>query len=361
MKTTKIYLFIAGLLFMHTFVSAQSLQDTIEIKKTAMRYISSWIEGDSAKMRTALHPMLHKQDTKGGLATVDELCEVTSRCYGCHSSTFYANVQILDIEMDSEQDMLIASVFIDSESFVDYLTISKTYGKYLITHVLWEFKLDKRAGEDAGALLAVKKYQEALNTKNYEAFADAVAPTFCSGQPKCYFVVENTNKEWYERNLENYNYPFLPDGSKTVEVLSIYNGTLAVVKAKQGKNAEYFYLFFNNGWQIASTTRNFYVPLREIYACSSTVSSSALAQSCVAVFDTRLHYNEDIEYFEIVSQSKEKVFAIEGKDKLIITKESSSVKSWPQKITVKAKSSFGDFIEQEFVFNLAQNGCRNQH
>jgi hypothetical protein len=134
-------LFAVGFLMPRT-ACAQSAADSAAIKATALDYIDGWYAGDAARMERALHPELAKRivmtDPQGrsrlGQQSAMTLVQNTARGGGKETPADKRkdDVRILDIYQNA------ASVRVQAASWVDYLHIAKSNGRWVIVNVLWE-------------------------------------------------------------------------------------------------------------------------------------------------------------------------------------------------------------------------------
>ena len=121
---------------------AQSAADSAAIKATALDYIDGWYAGDAARMERALHPELAKRivmtDPQGrsrlGQQSAMTLVQNTLRGGGKDTPADQRRdeVKILDIYQNA------ASVRVQASSWVDYLHVAKSNGRWVIVNVLWE-------------------------------------------------------------------------------------------------------------------------------------------------------------------------------------------------------------------------------
>jgi hypothetical protein len=123
-------------------LGAQSAADSVAIRATALDYIDGWYAGDAARMERALHPELAKRivmtDPQGrsrlGQQSAMTLVQNTQRGGGKDTPTDKRRdeVKILDIYQNA------ASVRVQAATWVDYLHIAKSNGRWVIVNVLWE-------------------------------------------------------------------------------------------------------------------------------------------------------------------------------------------------------------------------------
>ena len=124
--------------------SGQTQADSAAIRQTALDYIQGWYAGDATRMERALHPELAKRivrsDSLGNyrLDQQSAMTLVSNTRNGGGNQTPQADrrddVRILDIYRNA------ASVRIDATSWVDYLQVAKSRGRWVIVNVLWELK-----------------------------------------------------------------------------------------------------------------------------------------------------------------------------------------------------------------------------
>ena len=122
---------------------AQTAADSAAIRATALDYIDGWYTGDSTRMRRALHPDLAKRIVRraangGGdrleHATASDMVQWTSRGGGSRTPAAERRngVRILDVFGD------VASVRVDAGTWIDYLHLARSDGRWVIVNVLWE-------------------------------------------------------------------------------------------------------------------------------------------------------------------------------------------------------------------------------
>jgi putative lumazine-binding protein len=133
---------LLALLFPARALEAQSAADSAAIRATALDYIDGWYAGDAGRMERALHPELAKRivmtDPQGhsrlGQQSAMTLVQSTRRGGGTDTPIDKRrnDVRILDIYENA------ASVRIQATSWVDYLHVAKSNGRWVIVNVLWE-------------------------------------------------------------------------------------------------------------------------------------------------------------------------------------------------------------------------------
>lgn len=125
-------------------VVAQSAADSAAIRATGLDYIEGWYTGDAARMERALHPELAKRivqtDAQGrsrlGQQSAMTLVANTRRGGGSDipADKRKSDVRILDIYGNA------ASVRVQAATWVDYLHVAKSNGRWVIVNVLWELE-----------------------------------------------------------------------------------------------------------------------------------------------------------------------------------------------------------------------------
>ena len=136
---------ILGLLAAATLprlLPAQAAADSAAIRTAALDYIDGWYTGDAARMERALHPELAKRivetDPRGysrlGQQSAMTLVQNTRRGGGKDLPTGQRRneVRILDVYGNA------ASVRVRAATWVDYMHLAKSNGRWVIVNVLWE-------------------------------------------------------------------------------------------------------------------------------------------------------------------------------------------------------------------------------
>ena len=139
----KTHMILAALTLMARAASAQSPADSAAIRATALDYIDGWYAGDGARMERALHPELAKRivmtDPNTGRSQLRQMSAMTlvqgTRSGG--GSSIPADkrkdvVKILDIYQG------VASVRVTAATWIDYMHVAKSNGRWVIVNVLWE-------------------------------------------------------------------------------------------------------------------------------------------------------------------------------------------------------------------------------
>jgi len=121
---------------------AQTDQDKAAIEKVALDYIEGWFEGNAERMERALHTDLVKRtfqlDPSTGQPAMQTLNKATMVEYtqkgggkGVPADRRGIKVVVLDQFRD------IATVRVESVSFIDYLQVAKSGDRWQIVNVLW--------------------------------------------------------------------------------------------------------------------------------------------------------------------------------------------------------------------------------
>ena len=123
-------------------LTAQSAADSAAIRATALDYIEGWYTADATRMERALHPELAKRivqtDAQGnsrlGQQSAMTLVTNTRRGGGATipADKRKSEVRILDVYGNA------ASVRVQAATWVDYIHIAKSNGRWVIVNVLWE-------------------------------------------------------------------------------------------------------------------------------------------------------------------------------------------------------------------------------
>lgn len=123
---------------------AQTAADTASIVAVSKDYIDGYWEGDSVRMRRALHPALAKRQVLGRAGTGSTLSELTAERLvasvgrGGGSRTPVAErrseIRILHIFGN------MATVLIDAGQWVDYVHLARWNGEYKIINILFDFR-----------------------------------------------------------------------------------------------------------------------------------------------------------------------------------------------------------------------------
>ena len=122
---------------------AQSAADSAAIRGAALDYIEGWYTGNAERMERAVHPDLAKRiintDPRNGRSSLGHqsamtLVQNTARGGGKDTPADKRKdeVRILDIFQNA------ASVRVQASTWVDYLHIAKSNGRWVIVNVLWE-------------------------------------------------------------------------------------------------------------------------------------------------------------------------------------------------------------------------------
>jgi hypothetical protein len=141
----KKFVILIALAFLFNYVSkAQTSEDSLAIKQTAMNYIYGFYEGNAERMEKALHPELAKRnvrtDPQSGRQRFDQMSALTliniTRAGGGKSipqDQCIFEFEIFDITGNN------ASIKTIAKGFYDYIHMSKWNGEWKIVNVLWDF------------------------------------------------------------------------------------------------------------------------------------------------------------------------------------------------------------------------------
>src|SRR5215213_3422210 len=141
---TRLLVFVLTAVAIPGLLAAQSAADSAAIRATALDYIEGWYAGDAARMERALHPELAKRivqsDAQGRsrLGQQSAMTLVTNTRHGggtdIPAEKRKRDVRILDVYGNA------ASVRLEAATWVDYMHIAKSNGRWVIVNVLWELE-----------------------------------------------------------------------------------------------------------------------------------------------------------------------------------------------------------------------------
>ncbi|TKC08588.1 nuclear transport factor 2 family protein [Pedobacter frigoris] len=141
-NSTSIFLIILITTFK---LQAQTAQDTIDINRVALAYIESQHNPNPKLMEDVLHPRLVKRSVfKNKTTKKDYVSEfftenmiILAESYNIKGDKFPKNprkdVKLLDISTK------IASVKLIADTWIDYMHIVKTNGKWKVINILWQY------------------------------------------------------------------------------------------------------------------------------------------------------------------------------------------------------------------------------
>lgn len=126
-------------------LQAQTVQDTLEIKRVSLAYLEAQHTPNPKLMEGALHPRLVKRSVFKNKATQKDYVSeyfaenmiILAESYNIKGDKFPKNpkkeVKLLDISTRT------ASVKLIADDWIDYLHIVKTNGEWKIINVLWQY------------------------------------------------------------------------------------------------------------------------------------------------------------------------------------------------------------------------------
>ena len=137
------YLILAASMFAGRAAAAQTAADSAAIRATAHDYIDGWYAADGPRMERALHPELAKRivmtDPNSGRSQLRQMSAMSlvlgTRSGGGSQIPAQArknDVKILDIYQG------VASVRVTAATWIDYMHMAKSNGRWVIVNVLWE-------------------------------------------------------------------------------------------------------------------------------------------------------------------------------------------------------------------------------
>ena len=136
-------LLIMMLILTVSTVQADSSDEILAIKKTAMNYMESWYQGDANRMEESLHPKLAKRSLKSingkiklRQTTASDMVNWTGSGFG---KSFWSNTHKIEIVvLDFYKS--VASVKVITPDYWEYLHLIKIDEKWVIVNVLYENK-----------------------------------------------------------------------------------------------------------------------------------------------------------------------------------------------------------------------------
>lgn len=144
------YLFLSIFFSIYSISFAQTRQDSLEIRRTALDYLESQHSPNPQQMEQALHPRMVKRTFWNNKATgKDYLRETTAdfmvilaEIYNKDGDKFPSSprkeVKLLDISDRT------ASVKLLADEWIDYMHLVKLNGSWKIVNVLWQYNDSSR-------------------------------------------------------------------------------------------------------------------------------------------------------------------------------------------------------------------------
>lgn len=133
------------LLLLPLAAQAQAPTDSARIRDAALDYIHGWYNGDSVRMRRALHPALAKRAPvaeagtgRTRIANMGADILVRSTGSGGGKATPEAS-RVADLKILAIDDG-IATIRLVSAEFIDYMHLARVDGEWKILNVLWDFR-----------------------------------------------------------------------------------------------------------------------------------------------------------------------------------------------------------------------------
>jgi hypothetical protein len=199
------------------------------IEQVAMDYIEGWFEGNAERMERALHPEMAKramiQDAEGkeyfqNLSKSD-MVKATEGGGGKKMPVDERQIDITILDVYKT----IATVRVESGSFIDYLHLGKSEGDWKIVNVLWLPHIKERKAVQVdpkileyyvGEYELSPEFAIAVTTKEGRLFAQG------TGQPAFELLAENDNK-FFLKDVEAI-LSFVKDEQGKVTHLVLYQG-----------------------------------------------------------------------------------------------------------------------------------------
>jgi hypothetical protein len=213
-------------------VAAQSQAELEKaaIEKIALDYIEGWFEGNTERMERALHPDLAKRtfqvDPASGQPVLQNLTKTMMVEYtqkgggkGVPAEKRGIKVAVLDQFRD------IATVRVESVSFIDYLQLAKAGNRWQIVNVLWtQNRKDRKVvtvdpklyGNYVGEYELAPQFILAITTDAGRIFAQA------TGQPKVEIFPE-TEVDYF-LTVTDAQITFVKDAEGRVNQLVLHQG-----------------------------------------------------------------------------------------------------------------------------------------
>jgi hypothetical protein len=121
--------------------TALTREDSAGIRAAAEDYLIGWYDGDAARMERALHPDLAKRSvqTQNGRSRLSNMgaMAMVQMTRGRAASPQPADQRLLEITLlDGYGTMALAKVV--SWDFVDYISLAKSDGRWVIVNDLWD-------------------------------------------------------------------------------------------------------------------------------------------------------------------------------------------------------------------------------
>jgi len=231
MKKMMFIILILIIVFFGLFMFGEESTDNKKaaVERVAMDYIEGWYDGNAERMEQALHPELVKramiQDAEGKEyfrnLTKSDMVKATEGGGGkkIPIDGRQINITVLDVYKT------IATVRVESGSFIDYLHLGKTEGDWKIVNVLWlpnvkerkTVQVDPRIMEDyVGEYELGPQFVVTISTKEGRLFAQG------TGQPAFELFAE-TDSKFFLKDVPA-SLTFVKDGQGKVTHLTLYQG-----------------------------------------------------------------------------------------------------------------------------------------
>jgi hypothetical protein len=208
----------------------QAEREKVAIEKVALDYIEGWFEGSAERMERALHPDLVKRtfqvNPASGQQTLQNLTKAMMVEYtqkgggkGVPADRRGIKVAVLDQFRD------IATVRVESVSFIDYLQVARADDRWQIVNVLWtQNRKDRKVapvdpkiyGAYVGEYELAPQFILAITTDAGRIFAQA------TGQPKVEIFPE-TEVDYF-LTVTDAQITFVKDAEGRVSQLVLHQG-----------------------------------------------------------------------------------------------------------------------------------------
>jgi len=208
----------------------QAEAEKVAIEKVALDYIEGWFEGNPERMERALHPDLAKRSFQIDPATKQPTLQNLTKAMMVEYTTKGGGkavpadrrgikVAVMDVFRD------IATVRVESVSFIDYLQVAKAGDRWQIVNVLWTRNMKDRKvasvdpklyGAYVGEYELAPQFIVAITTEAGHLYVQA------TGQPK--FEVFPESEVDYFLTVTDAQITFVKDGDGRVSQLVLHQG-----------------------------------------------------------------------------------------------------------------------------------------
>ena len=122
---------------------AATPDDLASVRATVLDYFEGWFDGDTERMRRALHPGLAKRSLAQDAARTEAVASLTAEQMVAWTAAGHGRTRGgpgRDVEIDVvDVSAMIASVVARSESYVEYIHLVATPDGWRIVNTLWRY------------------------------------------------------------------------------------------------------------------------------------------------------------------------------------------------------------------------------